>query len=178
MEQIPTIRRARPDDASAIVGVLEIIAAERIHSAIDRVWSVDEERRFLEGLSDREAVHVAVDPNGTVVGLQILDRWSAFLESMAHVGQLGTFVLPAWRGRGLGMQLWQATHAFARSATYQKVVVQIRESNAAAQAFYRRLGFAECGRLRRQVMIDGVADDEVLMEMFLSPPVPVPATRP
>ena len=37
----------------------------------------------------------------------------------------------------------------------------------AAQAFYRRLGFRDCGRLARQVILDGVEDDEVLMEWFV-----------
>jgi ribosomal protein S18 acetylase RimI-like enzyme len=30
----------------------------------------------------------------------------------------------------------------------------VRGTNAHAQSFYRRLGFAECGRLSRQVIID------------------------
>ena len=63
--------------------------------------------------------------------------------------------------------MWEATEAFARESEYGKLVIQVRASNAGAQAFYRRLGFAECGRLRRQVIIDGVEDDEVLMELFL-----------
>jgi hypothetical protein len=49
----------------------------------------------------------------------------------------------------------------------KKPVVQFRGTNAHAQSFYRRLGFAECGRLSRQVMIDGRYDDEILMELFL-----------
>jgi hypothetical protein len=41
-----------------------------------------------------------------------------------------------------------------------------RASNTAAQAFCKGLGFCECGRMHRQVVIDGVEDDEVLMELF------------
>jgi ribosomal protein S18 acetylase RimI-like enzyme len=59
------------------------------------------------------------------------------------------------------------TVAFARDARYRKRVVQVRGSNIAAQAFYRHLGFIDCGRLARQVTIDGLDDDEVLMELFL-----------
>jgi ribosomal protein S18 acetylase RimI-like enzyme len=161
------VRRATPEDAPGIVAVLAVVIDERIHSAIDRVWSVEQERRYLESLSAREVMHVALDDADRVVGLQILDRWSAVLDSMAHVGQVGTFLLPAWRGRGIGRELWNATAAFARDARYQKLLVQVRGTNADAQHFYRRLGFAECGRLSRQVMIDGSQDDEILMELFL-----------
>lgn len=161
------VRRAVPEDAPEIAAVLAVVVDERVHSAIDRVWDVAQERRYLECLSAREVVHVALDDADRIVGLQILDRWSALLDSMAHVGQVGTFLLPAWRGRGVGRELWKATAAFAREARYQKLVVQIRGTNTHAQSFYRRLGFAECGRLLRQVVIDGSPDDEILMELFL-----------
>jgi ribosomal protein S18 acetylase RimI-like enzyme len=145
------------------------VVAERIHSAVDRAWTADEERRFLEGLSPRAAVHVAVDDTQGVVGLQVVDLWSPLLGAMAHVGQVGTFILSPWRGRGIGHDLWTATRAFARAAGYGKLVIQVRGSNEAAQAFYRSLGFEPCGRLTRQVVIDGVEDDEVLMERFIEP---------
>jgi RimJ/RimL family protein N-acetyltransferase len=161
-----TIRRAASADAPGIAAVLEVIASERIHSAIDRAWSVEEERRYLESLSPREAIHIAVDTDDRIVGLQVLDRWSPVLGSMAHVGQIGTFILPAWRGRGLGRALWDATLAFALGAGYGKLVIQVRASNVAAQAYYRNLGFQDCGRLSRQVVIDGAEDDEVLMELL------------
>lgn len=167
LESFLSIRRAFPADAGGIAVVLGVIAAERIHSAIDRAWTVEEERRYLESLSPREVVHVAVDDVQSILGLQILDLWSPTLNSMAHVGQVGTFLLPRWRGRGLGRQLWSATAAFGRDAGYRKFVIQVRGSNTAAQAFYRRLGFQDCGRLTRQVIIDGVEDDEVLMEFFM-----------
>jgi ribosomal protein S18 acetylase RimI-like enzyme len=162
-----TIRAAVPRDAAGIVAVFTVITAERIHSAIESAWTVEQERSYLESLSPRGAIHIAVDESGQIVGLQILDLWSSTLTSMAHVGQIGTFILPAWRSREVGRQLWDVTLPFARGAGYRKLVIQVRASNAAAHAFYRRLGFADCGRLTRQVIIDGVEDDEVLMELFL-----------
>ena len=162
-----SVRRATPDDAVSITSVLEVIASERLHSAIDRAWTVDEERTYLGSLSSREVVHVVIDGNVGVVGLQVLDRWSPSLDSMAHVGHVGTFILPTYRRRGLGHSLWAATAAFARAAGYRKLVIQVRATNAAAQAFYRDLGFYECGRLVRQVVIEGVEEDELLMELLL-----------
>jgi ribosomal protein S18 acetylase RimI-like enzyme len=161
------VRRASAADAEAIVAVLEIVVSERIYSAIDKVWSIEQEAGYLESLSSREAFHVAVDEKKGIVGLQSLERWSTVFPSMSHVAQVGTFFLPEWRGKGGGRLLWAATAAFARQADYRKVAIQVRASNVGAQAFYRRLGFNECGRLARQVVIDGVRDDEVLMELFL-----------
>lgn len=161
------IRRAGPTDAKGIVEVLEVVIAERIHSAIDRVWSVEQERRYLESLSVRETVHVAVNPEDRIIGLQILGLWSSLLHSMSHIGELGTFVLPEWRGTGVGMRLWEASRSFALDAGYRKLVIQVRASNRVAQSYYRGLGFRECGRLTGQVLLDDVEDDEILMECFL-----------
>ena len=162
------VRRAPAEDAAGIAQVLEMVVSERLHSAIDRAWTVDEQRSYLASQSSREAFHVAIDGSGRIVGYQSLDLYSAVLPSMAHVGQLGTFVLPDWRGRGVGRALFTATRQFGRSAGYRKFVIQVRASNLAAQHFYKQLGFTECGRLAAQVLIDGQLDDEVVMEFFVT----------
>jgi RimJ/RimL family protein N-acetyltransferase len=164
----PRIRRATAADGAGIAAVLERVVAERDYSAIDRAWTPEEQRRYLESLSPREAFHVAIDEAKTIVGYQSLDRYSTILPSMAHVAQVGTFLLPEWRGRGIGQSLFAATRQFALDAGYRKLVIQVRGSNAAAQGFYGRLGFVECGRLRDQVIIDGHKDDEIVMELFLT----------
>ena len=162
------VRRASPGDAEAIARVIATVAAERVYSAIERAWPVDEQRTYLASLSSREAFHVAVAPSGEIVGYQSLDLYSPILPSMAHVGTLGTFLMSDWRGRGVGRALIEATRQFAEGAGYRKLVIQVRASNEAAQRFYRGLGFNECGRLRAQVLVDGRMDDEVVMELFLS----------
>ena len=162
--ELVSIRRATQEDAAGIAHVLAVVSRERIHSAIDKSWSVDEERQYLSSLSPREAVHIAVNMTGVIVGLQIADRWSPSMSSMAHVAQVGTFVLPGWRQRQVGIRLWEATLAFVRDAGYRKLVIQVRASNVGALRFYRRLEFVECGRLQGQVVIDGGEDDEVLLE--------------
>ncbi len=161
------VRKATSGDAAGIVKVLETVASERVYSAIDVVWSVGQEARYLDSISQREAFHVAIDDFQRIVGFQSLDLWSSLLPSMAHVGQVGTFLVPEWRRRGVGHQLWNVTELFARQQAYQKLAIQVRAKNTGAQMFYRGLGFTECGRLTRQVIIDGVEDDELLMEYFL-----------
>ena len=53
------IRKAVAGDAEGIAAVMHAVVAERVHSAIDRAWTADEERRYLASLSSREAFHVA-----------------------------------------------------------------------------------------------------------------------
>lgn len=87
---------------------------------------------------------------------------------MAHVGQLGTYVRPGLRRSGAGRRLFEATRDFALSHKYRKFVIQVRASNPAALAYYQSLGFTACGRYTRHVIIDGVEDDEILLELHLA----------
>lgn len=160
------IRHATLDDAAGISAVWEAIVAEKIISAVDRAFTSDEERAYLSALSPCEMCFVAEDA-GRIVGFQTLDRWSSFMTSTLHVGQLGTFVRKECRGTGIGPRLAAATFDFARAHAYEKLVIFVRGSNTGAQAFYKSLGFRECGRLTRQVEIAGAYDDEVLMELAL-----------
>jgi L-amino acid N-acyltransferase YncA len=162
-----TIRRGAADDAPSILAVWHAIVAEKVYSAIDYPFTLEQEREYLKSLSAHEGVFLAETAERQVIGFQSLDQWTKLFRSMDHVGQLGTHILREWRGRGVGKQLAAHTLAFARSAGYEKLVIYVRGSNRGAQVFYAGLGFVSCGRLTRQVKIDGEHDDDVLMEMFL-----------
>src|SRR5262245_35428524 len=114
------IRRASGGDAAGITKIYEAVVSERVHSAIDRAWDVEEQRRHLESLPERAAVFVAVDGADGITGCQTLDPYSS-LTSMSHVGAIGTFLLPEWRRRKVGKALFQMTNHFAISAGYRKL---------------------------------------------------------
>jgi len=161
------IRTATEADAEAIVAILEGVASEQIYTAIDKPWSADRQRRYLASLSPRETVYLAEAEHGSVIGYQTLELWAPTLDSMAHVGQLGTFLRPEWRRQGIGEALFGHTVRFARKHDFRKFVIQVRSSNVAGRNFYGRLGFCACGRLARQVRIGELEDDEIIMEYFL-----------
>src|ERR1700722_11714042 len=127
-----TVRRGTPDDAAGIVAVLQAVVAEKVHSAIDCPFTLEQERVYLTSLSAREGVFLAETVEQQVVGFLSLDQWTKFFGSMDHVAQLGTFVLRDWRGRAVGRQLAAHMLAFARSAGYEKLVVHVRASNIGA----------------------------------------------
>ena len=160
------IRRATPDDAEAISAIWEVVCAERVYTAVDRPFTPQQEREYIASLSDREAIFLA-EVEGRVVGFQSLDLWADYTDSFAHVGVIGTIILPEWRGKGIGRRLARHTFDFARAHGYEKLVIYVRAGNAGAQAFYRSLGFVPKGVLVKQVKIDGRYEDEVFMELFL-----------
>jgi ribosomal protein S18 acetylase RimI-like enzyme len=160
------IRQATIDDAESIVAIWEAIAAEKRYSAVSRPFTLEEERAYIGSLTDREAILLAA-MDGCPLGFQSIARWAGYTPSFEHVAEMGTFVLPEYRGQGIGRALSEATLAFGREQGYEKLVIYVRATNQGAQAFYRKLGFSPIGVLTRQVKIDEQYDDEIVMEMFL-----------
>jgi dephospho-CoA kinase len=164
----PRIRPGKPDDAEGIAATLNSVVAERNLTVIDRKFTPAQERRFLARLPDRSFLTVA-ELGCVIAGFQVVEPYAAaaYTGAMAHVASLGSYVVRSVRGRGLGRALSAATFAAARGAGYAKLVIQVRGDNPAAQGFYERLGFRQCGVLARQALIDGCYIDETLYELFL-----------
>ena len=160
------IRRATADDAEAAASVMNAVIAERQFTLFDRPFSVDEERRFIESLGERQGLFLA-EVNGEVVGVQSVDLLVSFAPSMRHVGTIGTWLRPGARGRGLGRRMTRHALAFAREHGYEKFVIQVLASNTRARRFYRSMGFRDIGIARRHVRLGDELHDEVYMEVQL-----------
>ncbi|MHA2007558.1 MAG: N-acetyltransferase family protein [Promethearchaeota archaeon] len=161
-----SIKRADITDAESISLIWGIICSERIYSAINKPFTPQQEREYISSLSEREGIFLAEIEN-QVIGFQSLDLWAKFTDSFDHVGTIGTFLLPGWRGNHIGRQLADYTFRFARENGYEKLVIYVRARNNRAINFYKNLGFTRKGILTDQVRIDGNYEDEIFMEMFL-----------
>jgi ribosomal-protein-alanine acetyltransferase len=93
----------------------------------------------------------AEEVTGAVVVRSIADE-AEILE--LAVGEL-------WRRRGTGRALMEAALGEARSLGARRVFLEVRESNVAAKALYRELGFAEQGK--RQEYYNDPREDAVLL---------------
>lgn len=62
---------------------------------------------------------------------------------------LNLAVSPLRRRAGIGTELLRAALAGAAGRGARRVFLEVRESNSVAKAFYKQLGFAECGRRPR-----------------------------
>lgn len=72
-----------------------------------------------------------------------------------------------WQGKGVGRQLLEALVQALRERGVTKVMLEVRDSNAAAQGFYRSHGFEESGG-RTGYYIDP-KEDAALMQLLLTP---------
>lgn len=159
------IRRAVPEDASGIAKVINSVVDEKKYTSL-RKFSVEEEREFMESLGERETIFIALI-GGKIIGIQSITKFAEWSESMDHVGNILTMVLKEYRGQDIGWALASKTLEFARSHGYEKIATYIIEDNQGAIEYYTKHGFKRVGRWMKQVKLDGVYHNDIIMEMFL-----------
>jgi len=79
---------------------------------------------------------------------------------LRHRVELGMSVRKAYWRQGIGGAMLDAIVAWARaSPVVTKLDLQVNTTNVGAVALYLRKGFHKEGTLRKQMMVDGVAQD-------------------
>lgn len=103
--------------------------------------------------------YVVAETAGTLVGHAVVSAVGEVAE-LQRIGVTGD-----WRRRGVAGLLLADVVVLAEGA--DRLLLEVREDNVGALAFYARHGFAELAR-RRRYYADGVT--AVVMERRLSPP--------
>ena len=75
-------------------------------------------------------------------------------------------IVRAYRGRGLGIRLINATLEAAFGAGFVRVELDVHADNARAISLYERVGFAREGIVRDAVYVDGEYRDAITMALI------------
>ncbi len=162
------IREARPDDAQAIIGILNPAIETGKYTVLDRPFSAEEEHRFIVSFPPRGIFHLAEDrSDGRVVGFQTMEPFATYAHAFDHVGVIATCVDLACRRQGIGKQLFEATFEKARQKGYEKIFTYVRGDNPAALTAYMKSGFRIVGTAAKHAKIGGRYVDEIIIEKFL-----------
>ncbi len=160
------IRRAVAKDAPQLLAHVNSVGAEKVFIQTERVdRTLEQERDWIKGFDGLSALLLVATHDGKVVGSADVRRGTQ--TKNAHVAELGIALQKAVRGQGLGRAMMEESITWARSAGVRKLFLGVFGTNEGAIALYRRLGFAEEGRLRGQVILRGALDDLVLMSLWL-----------
>jgi RimJ/RimL family protein N-acetyltransferase len=90
------------------------------------------------------------------------------LDPIDRAADLGICLSPATQGRGWGGQaISLAMPHLVATRQMRKLNLRVRADNERAIRCYRRLGFQQCGHLRKHVFVGGEWQDVLLMETFL-----------
>jgi L-amino acid N-acyltransferase YncA len=158
-------RAACPDDAEAIVAILNPIIVSGEFTAFDTPFTVDAERDYLTAFPARGVFQVALRASDAqIVGFQSMEPFASYTRAFDHVGVMGTYVALASRRQGVATRLFAATLAAAREKGYEKIFTYVRADNTAALRVYQRHGFSVVGTARRHARIGGRYIDEIVIE--------------
>lgn len=145
---------ARQSDAEPIARMSRAL----VESGLTWSWR---SRRVGRAIADEETLAVvARSSEGAILGFAFMH----YGEKRAHLMLLA--VSPRARRRGIGRELIDWHLACCRTAGIGEVVLEVRESNRAARAFYERLGFCELERVPSYY--DG-REDAVRLSLSLGP---------
>ena len=163
-----SIRPVRPEDAEAIVGILNPIIQAGCYTVLDTPLTVEAERAYIVAFPPRGVFYVAEEARThRLVGLQSAEPYATYTHAFDHVAVMGTYVDLALRRQGIGRRLSEVTFAAAREKGFEKILTYVRADNGAALSFYLQLGFRIIGTAERQARCGGAYVDEVLIEKFL-----------
>jgi GNAT superfamily N-acetyltransferase len=169
------IRRARPEDASAIaeVNILGWRAAARGHVPEERMAWLD------DTVAERAAYWAAIPKADGDEHILLIAEDSAKLMGFVHAlpsrdpgasadtAEVSTvFVRPEDWAKGIGRALLVAALDELRSQGYAKATLWVLDFNERARHFYERAGFTQDGSLKASDF-NGVPLEEVRYELSL-----------
>lgn len=162
------IREAQPNDAAAIVGILNPIIEANVYTAFDTPLTVQFEREYILNFPQRGVFHIAVSCfDQKIVGFQSMEPFANFTHAFDHVGIIGTYVDLSYRRQGISKILFEATFETARHKGYEKILTYVRADNFAALASYLQHGFRIIGTAQKQAKFKETYVDEIIIERFL-----------
>lgn len=165
----PVVSRLGAADAALVRELrLELLAAYPASFSADpefeKTLTIEQWAERL-GASGRHWFLCRVD--GEVAGLCAFSR-VMHTRKEAHRGDLGSmYVRAAYQGKGVADALLKAVFDVAQD-TVEQISLTVNAENPRAIAFYKRMGFRECGLMPRAINIDGRYYDEMEMVRFVS----------
>ena len=175
------VRRATLDDVSALVDVAALTfplacppyhSAENIRAHIDAYLSHD---RFVEYVSNDDFTLFAADMAGSIIGYVLIDYRvstepdvSTLLADARPVAELSKlYVHPEFHGVGIAHVMLDQALADAGLRGIRAVWLTVAQSNARANAFYEKSGFANVAN--REYRVGNLIDDDFLRVRALDP---------
>jgi len=159
-------REAVPDDASRVLDYLRLVGGEMPNLSFGAEGpAIDEagERSLLAAMAASDnSVAIVAEWTDRIVGVLTVigDRRARF----RHAGELGISVARRCWGVGVGRTLMQLLIDWAcRSGVVRKLNLIVRADNARAIRLYESFGFVVEGRIAREILVDGVFYDSLIM---------------
>ena len=161
-----TIRPARQEDLSGIVGVMGHVTDRGTYIVAESIAEqIDYEDVLIQNTDIESRMFFVALANDEVIGWVHLE--SSELEKLRHTAELTVGVLDEYRGHGIGGALMERGIEWAEDNGYLKVYQSIPATNEGALEFLDRAGWETEAIREDHYLIDGEFVDEVMMARYL-----------
>lgn len=161
-----TVRQARQEDLSGLVGVIRQITEEGTYIVGESVaQELDTVTEYVNAMlrddaESRSMFFVAI-VDGEVIGW--VDLREPELVKLRGAASLTTGLLDEYRGQGIGGRLLEHAHGWAERYGYRKVFSSLPATNEDAIRFLEQNGWRIEATRPDQYVLDGDPVDEVMM---------------
>ena len=164
-----TIRQARQEDLSGLVGAIRRVAGERTYIVAETVADlIDHEEVLLRHNEIESRMFFVATVGDEVVGWVHLH--APELSKLSHTAELTVGVLEEYRGHGIGSHLLERGLEWAGANGYEKIYQSIPSTNEDAIAFLEAHGWVVEAVREDHYKIRGLYVDEVMMAVTLPGP--------
>lgn len=162
-----TIRKARQEDLSGVIGVIRQVARDgRYIEAESVAEQIDHDQALIRHTELTSRVFFVATVDREVVGWCHVE--SSDVAKLSHTAELTLGLLEEFRGADIGSHLLQRGLEWAASKGYEKVYQSLPATNAGGIAFLVAHGWHEEARREDHYRIDGEPVDEVMMAISLA----------
>jgi RimJ/RimL family protein N-acetyltransferase len=159
-----TIASTTPEHIEGFCRALDIVAREHRYLVLLEAPPLEQTREFVLNCLKNNDPHFVALAGGEVVGWCDIRRHS--LPVLAHRGTLGMGIVPAHRGRGLGLRLINAALKQARDTGFVRIELDVRADNSPAIVLYSKVGFVTEGVVRDAHLVDDEYHDVIAMALL------------
>jgi RimJ/RimL family protein N-acetyltransferase len=166
------VRYPVPGDVNMMREFINSLSRERTFILFQgEQFSLDDEEQYvaetLDKIARREAVHLLAFSGDVLIGSSSIALNTGVSR---HVGSFGIVIAQGFRGKGAGAMLMDTliSEAVAQLPGLKMITLQVFGNNATAMHLYRKLGFAEYGRLPGGILHRDQYVDEVHMVRVVS----------
>ena len=157
-----TIHSARPEDAAAIVTLVNTVADEDRSLGVDRFpLTVEAQAEFAASADPLVHLLLAARVDEQLVGYLYASRGTS--AALAHVSSMAIVVDRSARDHGVGRALIDAMRGWAQVVGVRKLTLSVLVTNAPARALFERCGYEVEAVRKGQFRIGGQDVDELLM---------------
>jgi ribosomal protein S18 acetylase RimI-like enzyme len=162
-----TIRQAREDDLTGLVGAIREALADKTYIEGETVADIVESENVLLRHNElQKRMFFVATVHNDVVGWVHIN--APELEKLQHTAELTVGVIEEYRGHGIGTKLLDRGVDWALDQDLEKLYNSVPSSNEAGIEFLERHGWETEAVRKNHYKIDGEYLDEVMLAKFLA----------